>query len=58
LIAVHARHADVADDKVGEARVDCDERLGTAPRGRHLVALLAQCDGDGAQQLRLVVHDQ
>jgi hypothetical protein len=56
LVAVHARHAHVADDEVGHGLSDADERLLTAARRHHVEPLGAQARPDCDQQVRLVVN--
>jgi hypothetical protein len=58
LVAVHARHADVADDEVGDHLGDAHERLGAAAGRHHVEPLAAQAGRDGAQQVRLVVNHE
>lgn len=57
LVAVHARHTDVADDEIRQALSDERQGLRAASRRRHVVSFPAQVNGDCAQQFRLIVND-
>jgi hypothetical protein len=55
---VHRRHAQVAEDDVGGIAGHGRQRLRPVRRRHHLVPLLAENDGEGVAQPRLVVDDE